>query len=705
VTLRQTPALTAMAPLHLSLLIHAHQPLGNFESVQEEVYRLAYLPFVEEVARHPAIRVALHYSGILLAWLEKRHPEYFDRLRELMAQGQVEMLGGGYYEPVLSAIPHRDRLAQIERLSDYLEQRFQRRPRGAWLTERVWDPSVPESLACAGVQYTLVDDYHFLSTGLDREHLYGYYLTEWQGRPVKVIPGQKKLRYLLPFRMEDESIAYLRQIAEAHGGALVAMGDDLEKFGAWPGTHQHVYTGGWLKRFFSAIEQSAEWLTMSLPGDYLKAHPPLGRIYLPTASYQEMMEWSLPAGAEERYKDLLCRVEQMPDGPYLSAFVHGGLWHNFFHKYEEANHMHKRMLELSARFEALGRTVAPAGGSRELYRQGYESLLSAQCNDAYWHGVFGGLYAPHLRTAVYAGLARAEQTADQLEPLPRAGRRLDLNVDGWDEVVLSNESLAAVLAAGDGGTAAEICFRPRGFNVINSLRRRPEAYHSKLREAQDRNDRGAVSIHERVVSREPNLDRYLLYDRYNRHSFRSMVFAAGRTLDDYRLGRLEESRALAGGPFSVIAWDDNRCLMEGADDLCFCKVRTEISIAGARLTANWHVWNGTLAEIKGGLELVLNLLAPDAQDRYFVLPGGERARLKWTGEVRGDSISLVDEWLELRIDVRASPPATWWVLPIYTVSQSERGFEKVYQGSCLLPHWSATGGELRAAVQLDFGTI
>src|SRR5579884_3361699 len=136
-----------MSPFHLSLLIHAHQPLGNFESVQEDVYRLAYLPFIEELARHPAIRIALHYSGILLAWLEKKHPEYLEQLKELAGQGQVEILGGGYYEPVLSAIPDRDRLAQIERLSDFLEKRFGSRPRGAWLTERVWDPTVPMTLA------------------------------------------------------------------------------------------------------------------------------------------------------------------------------------------------------------------------------------------------------------------------------------------------------------------------------------------------------------------------------------------------------------------------------------------------------------------------------------------------------------------------------------------------------------------------------
>ncbi|HYM10580.1 MAG TPA: alpha-amylase/4-alpha-glucanotransferase domain-containing protein, partial [Bryobacterales bacterium] len=491
-----------MSPLHLALLIHAHQPLGNFDGVLEEVYRLAYLPFVETLEQHPAIRIAFHYSGILLEWLEKQHPDYIEKLRGMVERGQAEMLGGGYYEPVLSAIPERDRLAQLERMSDYLERRFGRRPRGAWLTERVWDPTLPETLARAGVAYTLTDDYHFLSVGLQKDQLYGYYLTSWQGWSVKVLPGLKSLRYLLPFRMESEAIACLRQIAEkpheGPAGALAAMGDDLEKFGAWPETHQHVYTDGWLRRFFEAVEQASEWLTMKLPGDYVEANPPLGLIYLPTASYQEMMGWALPFGAGEKYETLLHRVEQMPDGETLAPFVHGGVWHNFFHKYEEANHLHKRMLDLSMRYGAVGKKGRAR--SPEIYRQGYEELLRAQCNDAYWHGVFGGLYAPHLRTSVYRSLLRAEQAVETLAPAARKARRCDFNLDGAEEIFLSNEALGLIVAPADAGTVAEIDFRPRAFNAINSLRRRPESYHTRLRETQRDEAGGAVSIHDRVIA-------------------------------------------------------------------------------------------------------------------------------------------------------------------------------------------------------------
>ena len=143
------------------------------------------LRFVEVLARHPGIRVGLHFTGSLLEWIERAHPEYFAELRALVKRGQVEMVGGGFYEPILVAIPPQDRHEQITRLADYIEKHFGKRPRGAWIAERVWEPQLPSSLAPFGVEYTLVDDNHFLGAGFELNQLYGYYLAEDQGHTVK----------------------------------------------------------------------------------------------------------------------------------------------------------------------------------------------------------------------------------------------------------------------------------------------------------------------------------------------------------------------------------------------------------------------------------------------------------------------------------------------------------------------------------------
>ena len=50
-------------------------------------------------------------------------------------------------------------------------------------------------------------------------------------------------------------------------------------------------------------------------------------------------------------------------------------------------------------------------------------------------------------------------------------------------------------------------------------------------------------------------------------------------------------------------------------------------------------------------------------------------------------LSLVDDYLGIRVDLRANPQPKWMWYPIETVSLSEGGAESVYQGSGIHPVW------------------
>src|SRR5437868_9157343 len=77
----------------LALTLHNHQPVGNFGWVIAETYDRAYLPMVEALERHPGVRVALHYTGPLLAWLRTERPAFVERLGALAGRGQIEIVG------------------------------------------------------------------------------------------------------------------------------------------------------------------------------------------------------------------------------------------------------------------------------------------------------------------------------------------------------------------------------------------------------------------------------------------------------------------------------------------------------------------------------------------------------------------------------------------------------------------------------------
>ncbi len=712
-----------MAKIHLILAIHAHQPVGNFDSVIEKVYQHAYLPFLELLSLHPSVRIGLHYSGSLLEWFEAHHPEYLEKLKLMSERGQVEILGGGFYEPILIAIPPEDQQEQIRRMSEYVKKHFGRAPVGAWLAERVWEPQLPGALEAAKVDYTLLDDMHFTSAGIEAEDLFGYYIAEDRGAKIKVIPGLKSLRYLVPFRDVEETIGFLRSAAERHPGGMAAMGDDCEKFGGWPGTYDHCYRDGWLERFFTALERNQEWLAITPPGEYLREHAPIGRADLPTASYTELMEWVLPTPARKQ----LHAVEQEFSGrPDVLRFLRGGIWRGFLSKYPEVNLLHKKMLDVSRNVAAArkGRLSPPA---RRKLKDAHTHLLRAQCNDAYWHGVFGGLYSPHLRTELWRELIRAEgmlESRGKSRSDKISLESKDFDLDGMDEICVKARSFSAIIKPSDGATVAALDFRPTAVALINSLQRRPEAYHARVAEAAQSAAGGVASIHDIVRVKEPGLEQRLRYDRWARNSFRLLLFPQRKTWTDYEALNLEESGAFAAGDYRLtdpardnvaleleapLEWNETGSAaprVSAIKEFHFeergeeFSVNCEVSLRGAA--------NSTAgaARMLAGIEVVLNFLAPNEPDRFFEFKRDaalEKQRLGWAGEVSDATLRVVDDWQNVAAVLETPPDGRFWIAPIETVSESEEGFERVYQGSQILGVCSvelAPGGKWTGRWQL-----
>jgi alpha-amylase len=485
------------------------------------------------------------------------------------------------------------------------------------------------------------------------------------------------------------------------------MGDDCEKFGVWPGTYDHVYKNGWLERFFKALEGSQDWLETTTVADYLRTHAAVGRIYLPTASYAEMMEWSLPPAASADFKACMEESEHIPNGARFQRFLRGGLWRNFLTRYPESNHIQKQMLIVSQRLHKLESTVERGTESAALLADAHTHLLSAQCNDPYWHGVFGGLYAPHLRSALLRNLIQAEFQLDQVEgrdaTSPAEIVTADFDQDGQQEILIRQSISGMTVHPADGATVSSLRFQPSNAELVNSLMRRPEAYHELVRKqaaSPHAPSEGPASIHDQVLSKEANLDSLLRYDRYARHAFRSYVFPSSKTWKDFEFLRLDENETLARG-----AWNSTPLKSPGAafefrnsadvhSDGCVMQLDAVKTLTSKVSDSAWQIEcrsslntdHSCPSGMALGLELVLNLLAPDAHDRYF-LSKDVRRPLEFRGEIGSSRLTVVDEWQRVKITLETRPQATWWIVPIETISQSEWGCERVYQGSAILAVW------------------
>ncbi len=685
---------------HINLIMgcHGHQPVGNFDFVFEEAYERSYKPFLDVLERFPAVQVTLHYTGPLWDWFLAHRPEFVERIARMAQAGQIEIMGGGYYEPLLCAIPERDARAQIVRMQQFCETHLGVRPRGMWLTERVWEPHMARILAQAGVEYAALDDAHFLCSGLRPEDLYGYYMTEEEGEAVKIFPIQEKLRYLIPFHQVSETIDYLKDLATEAGDRCVVVHDDSEKFGSWPFTYESVYEEGWLEEFFQALTDNKEWLHAVTYRTHLDAHPPVGRTYVTCASYQEMMAWALPTPRQRELRAARAALAEYPDlNAQCAPFMQGGFWRNFLAKYPEANTMQKRMLRVSKRLDRL-RHLADT----EAFQEAETHLHRGQCNCAYWHGQFGGLYLNHLRTAIYQELIRAENALDLLEPRPQSItlESVDFDGDGQAEQILENGLLGLFLAPHDGGTLFELDYKPLAFNLLNTLARREEPYHDNLAtEEQEANpEHGAHSIHEPFQPKERGLAALLYTDLCRRASLRDHFFPEETTVEAIYRNQAEELADCTQAVYEVVPGAPSLSLETRAPLLHvpdgFLRIRKALCLHSdeSSFEIAYDIGNESTESLRGVFcpEIVVNFLTGDAEDRYYhsedrdlmgLLLGARQT------ECALKHLSLRDGWQKLETGFHTGEAIDFHLFPLETISQSECGQERVHQGSVVLPAW------------------
>jgi len=690
-----------MGSTYLGLAIHNHQPIDNFPQVFELAYRHAYLPLVEALERHPGVRISLHYSGCLLGWLRENEPDFLRRIAGLVERGQVEIMTGGYYEPILPIIPDADKLGQIAKLTSAVRDEFNFSPTGLWLAERVWEPQLPKPLAHAGVEWTVVDDNHFVMAGLKDEDLCGYYVTEEEGHPLKVFASSKKLRYSIPWLKVEEVIEHLRSRATEDGGNIVVMGDDGEKFGLWPQTYKHCWEKGWMEDFLGALEENASWLKTIPLGEYARLYGPVGMVYLPTASYAEMQEWAQPASSSYEFSRLVKQLEA--DGRHeITRYMHAGFWRYFLAKYPEINVMHKKMLRVH-------RAVHRASGMTE-GDAGVDELWKGQCNCPYWHGVFGGVYLNHMRQGVYRHLIAAENAADRVLHHGKpwiTWEMADFDSDGVEELLIEGEAQNLYLDLADGASLFEWDIRRLEHNLGAVMTRRPEAYHQALiesererREGLDRPAEGVKTIHEIVRAREKNLDRHLHYDRYRRASLIDHFLDAGTTIEDFLRGAYEEAGDFVDKPYEPAVQDveggltvrlkrDGRVWFNGGSLPVQVEKVLTVEAAEEGVRVGYRLTNMADAPLSGVFASEWNL--SHSKHCYYTASAwrGERRQLAKIQDVSDiENVYITDPELGLDLALTMGQPARLWRFPVETISSSEEGFERTFQGSCLLLSWT-----------------
>ncbi|MCX6074304.1 MAG: DUF1926 domain-containing protein [Campylobacterales bacterium] len=644
--------------------IHMHQPVDNFEWVIELAITSCYEPFFEVMSRYPSFRFSVHCSGWLMERIEKLRPSLYGQIVALAKNGTIEFFSAGYYEPILSAIPSKDRVGQIQRLNTSIEKNFDQTPQGLWLTERVWESALIPDLHKAGIHYTVMDDYHFQCAGFDHETLDGYYMSEEGGVEMGLFPISQNLRYAVPFLNVESAINAIKLYNRENDSAAIIF-DDAEKFGMWPGTHAWVYEKGWLERFVQEV-LADELIQTRHYGEYFKSARPRGIAYLPNVSYYEMGEWSLRAEDALHLETLKNEIGLERYEAYGVKFLKGGIWKNFFVKYPESNRLHKRMLELSRTFHATeGDFQTP--------------LYKLQTNDPLWHGVFGGLYLPNLRDNAYRYLIECENI--------RYGTKTaivtDTNeLDGYLKIKAVTPELIWRFDCACGGQLVELDVREKCFNYQNTLTRRKEAYHQKLFSPKEEKsipmEEGIDTIHHVSVEVDKSLRDALIYDWYLKNSFIDHISDGSFTSENFRHCTFREYGDFANQPFELLQEEGRITFMRDGGIYLPEKINTHLEKSFSFNSDGVEFSIHIRSEADGVFTYVLEHNFHFSDYDSLCINGtllGELQSIESVG-----ALEIIDTVLRKKITICFDHPCAVHYFQLQTLSQSESGFDLSVQG-------------------------
>jgi len=629
-----------MNKLSFALVSHFHQPVGNLEEVVERAYNRCYKPYLKILSDYPDINATFHISGSLLDYLDVMHPEIIKTIKQMVSRGQVEMIGGAYYEPILSLIPERDLNSQINLMSERIKERFESPPQGAWIPERVWRSDLSSAIKKRGLNYCILDDTLLMKAGIQKKDTYGYFLAKSLSK-IAVFVSDKELRYSIPFKLPHQTFSYLKDVASktSTDNPLLVYADDAEKFGEWAGTHEWVYKKGWLKDFFDGLMRNRDWIDCVKVSDYLESNKPLSTVRIPEGSYEEMDEWS------------------------------NGIWDNFLSKYPESKEMCKKMYSVSSKVDYAKKRAKDKDNKKALEAE--KELYKGQCNCSYWHGLFGGLYFYHLRSATYKHLISAERMAEDIlygeNPRWSELKKVRLDSGRGCDLLMENSALSLCFDPGDGGVLKRLDYKPFSANLINTLSRKKEPYHNKEMQKYDK------------------YPRYCLRDHFMRDDTRREDFmdSSNKELGEFCKGRYQTTK------------QNKNLILKRREKI----LNTEFNLSKKIEIIPGNNIDVTYAIEKSGIPCASSVIfAPEFNItmpflnalRYkYVSHDKELGDLSRDGAVFDtDSFGISDLFGGLEMHLEFSKKALdIWHFPVETVSQSEGRYSHDYQASCILPRW------------------
>ncbi|GHU95487.1 glycosyl hydrolase [Spirochaetia bacterium] len=402
---------------------HAHVPYGAGDDEFEKIYALKLKPFISTLYKYPKIQGTLHYSGVLLHWIEKVHPEFLMLIEDLVLRKQVELLGGGFYEPMLSLISLQDKIGQIELLTTYLRKQFGKRPQGCWIPGLCWEQGLVSPLSACGMAYTFLDEGQFAAAGLSGEDLYKPCISEDQGKIITVFPISSQLNAAAAKSSPYETLEKLAAI-NSPGASPLEVSRVFSVFPEVSSSGSPLREAGAVElfwhEFLEDLSRCESFLEFTSPGKYLKGRRSLKKAYFPDSRGRQ----------------------------YLI-------------EHPEANGIYSKMVFSHTLINQLR-------GDKSRKRTAREELWKAQGFDVFCPLGSGGIFRSSIRKSAYRALLEAEKITRETGNFVPSLMNFDFDLDNDGEYLFQGERINCYIRL-EGAGVFELDYLPKTWNYLDTL--------------------------------------------------------------------------------------------------------------------------------------------------------------------------------------------------------------------------------------------
>lgn len=634
---------------------HNHLSYGSAKDEFERVYKDRLKPFITVLYRFPKIPAVLHYSGVLLKWIEKHHPEFLMILEDMLNRKQIEILGGGFYEPMFPLISLTDKLGQIELLTTFIRKQFGKRPRGCWLPGMMWEQNMTGPLQTCGMDYVFLDESQFISAGFGGVQLRRPCVTEDQGKIIAVFPVASKTSALLEHKSASELLQKQARDPDNDEDTVISLFPEyfLEESDGESAFEDSFY------RFLEGLAQTEEYVEFTLPSKYLKSSRKYEKAFFPSSADKKIMYWSLD---EKRRKgfDELERLERRGDLDAASSYYSGAFPRQFLVRYPEANGIYSKMMYTHTLINQLR-------GDKHRKRAAREELWKAQGCEAFWHVAEGGLYNNNLRKAAYRALLDAEKITRERGVFLPSVVSFDIDLDGMREYLFQGTDLNCYVKT-QGAAIFELDYLSKSWNYLDTFARRRESYASDA----------------------------VLLDGYRRCAFMDRLVTPETSLKDAENNQFVDSRFCALEQYEPVSVTRShhevhfKLPASATGPYAAIEILKKYRLYKNSISVSYTLTNtGNRPERFNFIpQIDLSLSGDDEKrQRIAAVRSGVKQRYPLDPmEIRDlDELVIDDLKNEIPLSLTSSGSFDAWIIPIYSYGRVNADLAYQYQSTCIMP--------------------